>query len=157
MSHRCPAEDTVTLIIWSAVELAVTMICAAIPVLRPLYRRIRGGISTDRSHSSNAVSKGYYKHDTGNDNTDAGGSIQLKDVPTTDSDTDLENNHGFPEANPKLGIRGPTTVTYIRRDNNSDEEILGPEFRKSQSEANASGRIQVLEHVDVRVEKVGRK
>lgn len=140
------------LIIWSAVELAVTMICAAIPVLRPLYRRIRGDNSTDQSRSSNAVSKGYYKHNTGNDNT---GSIQLKNIPCSDSD--LENNRGFPDANPKLGIRGPTTVTYIRRDNNSDEEILGPEFRQSQSEAAAAGRIQVLEHVDVRVEKAGRK
>lgn len=29
--------DTINLIIWSAAELAVTMVCIGIPVLRPLW------------------------------------------------------------------------------------------------------------------------
>lgn len=33
------AEDTVDLIIWSAVELAVTLFCVGLPTLAPLYRR----------------------------------------------------------------------------------------------------------------------
>ena len=34
-----PPEDTVGLIIWSAVELAVTLFCVGLPTLAPLYRR----------------------------------------------------------------------------------------------------------------------
>lgn len=33
-------EDTVDLIVWSAAEIAVTMICIGIPVCRPLYKRL---------------------------------------------------------------------------------------------------------------------
>ncbi|KAK5659586.1 hypothetical protein OQA88_788 [Cercophora sp. LCS_1] len=147
IASRNYTEDTVPLIVWSAVELAVTMICIGIPVLRPLYRRMRGLGSTDQSNSSNV--KGYYKHDTGNDNQNG---INLKNIPSG-SESDTENTRGFPDAPTKLGIRGPTTVTYIRRDNHSDEEILGPEYLQSQSEGPVAGRIQVFEHVDVRVEQ----
>ena len=34
-----PPEDTVGLIIWSAVELAVMLFCVGLPTLAPLYRR----------------------------------------------------------------------------------------------------------------------
>ncbi|KAE8356318.1 hypothetical protein BDV28DRAFT_117269 [Aspergillus coremiiformis] len=50
-------EDTVPLIIWSAVELAVTLICVGIPTVRPLYRRIVHGSSVKESH------EGYKRHD----------------------------------------------------------------------------------------------
>ncbi|GMF74839.1 unnamed protein product [Aspergillus oryzae] len=43
-------EDTVPLIIWSAVELAVTLICVGIPTIRPLYRYIVHGSSVKESH-----------------------------------------------------------------------------------------------------------
>lgn len=45
-------EDTVNLIIWSAVELAVTLICVGIPTVRPLYRTIVHG-----SHSESSEGK----------------------------------------------------------------------------------------------------
>ncbi|KAK1756493.1 hypothetical protein QBC47DRAFT_401396 [Echria macrotheca] len=151
-------EDTVPLIIWSAVELAVTMICAGIPVLRPLFRRSPTG-STNQSSSESKRSKGYYKHGTGNDNSLTGTTdVELKTRPS--SDTDLEANRSFSDADRKLGIGGPTTITYIRRDNNSDEEILGPEFRRSQqqqTETTKAGRIHVHEHIQVLVEEAGSK
>lgn len=37
-SQLCSTEDTVGLIVWSAAEIAVTMICIGIPVCRPLYK-----------------------------------------------------------------------------------------------------------------------
>ncbi|KAK3357828.1 hypothetical protein B0T25DRAFT_630790 [Lasiosphaeria hispida] len=149
IASRNYTEDTVPLIIWSAVELAVTMVCAGVPVLRPLYRRIKGGITTDDSAGN---SNGYYKHGTGNDNSTNQDSIRLKNMSSIE--TDVENNRGFPGAHPKLGIRGPTTVTYIKGDNHSDEEILGPEYRQSQAGAQP-GQIHIHEHVDVHVERAG--
>lgn len=124
------------------------MVCAGVPVLRPLIRRFKGATST--TGSSKSQSKGYYKHGTGNDNNNPG-SINLKNISTSESD--IESGRGFAGANPKLGIRGTTTVTYIGRDNNSDEEILGAEYRESESDSPAAGRIQVHERVNVRVEQ----
>jgi len=135
------------------------MICAGIPVFRPLYRRITGGLTSLGSNSKSASStSGYLKHGTGNDTRSA--NINLRNMtPSRTGD--------FPDAHPKLGIRGATTVTYIKGDNHSDEEILGWEFRQGQRRqgGNGDGRrdsegrggIQVREHVDVTVETVGGK
>ncbi|KAE8374015.1 hypothetical protein BDV26DRAFT_296419 [Aspergillus bertholletiae] len=43
-------EDTVALVIWSAVELAMTLICVGIPTVRPLYRYIVHGSNVQESH-----------------------------------------------------------------------------------------------------------
>jgi hypothetical protein len=124
------------------------MICAGIPVLRPLYRRITGSLTT--ASKSGSSSAGYYKHGTGNDTRST--NIDLPDLSSQqDKSSGLRGgNSEFPESNPKLGLRGVTTVTYIKGDNHSDEEILGWECRRE------SG-IQVREHVDVRVEQAERK
>lgn len=148
-------EDTVPLIIWSAVELCITMICNGIPVLRPLLRH---GAGTTQG-TSQRFSNGYYKHGMGNDNS-MPSSINLKNMASGGGGggggSDVENNRGFPDAPSKLGIRGPTTTTYISGDNYSDEDILGPEFRHSRP-APAPNSIEVREHVDVHVEQAGKK
>lgn len=38
--------DTVSLVIWSASELLITIICANIPMIRPLWAKVRGKRST---------------------------------------------------------------------------------------------------------------
>lgn len=43
------AAETVSLVIWSASELLITIICANIPMLRPLWSKLLGGSSTYRS------------------------------------------------------------------------------------------------------------
>ncbi|KAK8084443.1 hypothetical protein PG997_005714, partial [Apiospora hydei] len=49
-ARTIPVEDTVGLIVWSAAEIAVTMICIGIPVCRPLYKRFLTQLtSSDRS------------------------------------------------------------------------------------------------------------
>ncbi|GAB1319258.1 Integral membrane protein pth11 [Madurella fahalii] len=53
-------KDTVGLIVWSAAEIAVTMICIGIPVCRPLYKRFLDKISTNGTGSG-----GYKKHSVG--------------------------------------------------------------------------------------------
>ena len=129
-------EDTVPLIIWSAAEMAVTLMCIGIPILRPLYRRAVYG--------SNLSSDRYYKkHGDGTDER----SYDLRNMPASNGAT--ESNRGFPSADLKLGIRGPTTVTQIAGDNHSDESILGPEYRGSIVEQQNSHGIQVKQDVHV--------
>ncbi|KAB8260898.1 hypothetical protein BDV32DRAFT_43353 [Aspergillus pseudonomiae] len=48
--------DTVPMLIWSATESCVTIMCSTIPVLRPLYVRIRYG-TKDESNSGNSSYK----------------------------------------------------------------------------------------------------
>ncbi|GAB1215676.1 hypothetical protein ATERTT37_004868 [Aspergillus terreus] len=52
-------EDTVNLVVWSAVELAVTLICVGIPTIRPLFRHLIKGSSFKSSGNK------YPAQDTG--------------------------------------------------------------------------------------------
>lgn len=58
---------------------------------------------------------------------------------------------GFHKSHPKLGIRGPGTITRIAGDNKSDESILGPEYRqgKGSSSSPVPGSIYVKQDVHV--------
>lgn len=51
-------EDTVGLIVWSAAEISVTMVCIGIPVCRPLYKNFLNKLT------SSFNSTGYKKHNT---------------------------------------------------------------------------------------------
>lgn len=93
-------EDTVNLIIWSAVELAVTLICVGIPTIRPLYRVIVHGSNLEDSEG------GYIKHN----NSDQSSHIQMQNM--------AKNNTAF-----RAKEEG-TTELYISRNNHSDEEVL---------------------------------
>lgn len=57
-------EDTVNLIVWSAAELAITMVCAGIPVIRPLFRQGRESRSSTASSSNGKKrsGRGYISH-----------------------------------------------------------------------------------------------
>lgn len=46
------AEKTVSAIVWSAAEIAVTLICIGIPVCRPLYKRICQKLTSNDAGSS---------------------------------------------------------------------------------------------------------
>ncbi|KAK3940295.1 hypothetical protein QBC46DRAFT_127916 [Diplogelasinospora grovesii] len=141
-------KDTVGLIVWSAAEIAVTMICIGIPVCRPLYKRFLdrllskgnsgyqkqgasngprfglrtfGGSAMPNRWESNADGKSQVSHTTSGTDNGPGGSGA--------------NNGSFTDV--KLGINGPFTETRamagrVAPDNHSDEEILGEEFRRSQ-------------------------
>ncbi|KAE8360443.1 hypothetical protein BDV27DRAFT_41114 [Aspergillus caelatus] len=49
--------DTVPMLIWSATESCVTIMCSSIPVLRPLYVRIRYGTKDENGSSGNTSYK----------------------------------------------------------------------------------------------------
>ncbi|RFN52106.1 hypothetical protein FIE12Z_3658 [Fusarium flagelliforme] len=127
--------DTVPLIIWSAAEMAVTLICIGIPILRPLWRRVL--------HNSNLSSERYYRKQEENNNEQ---SYNMDSMPPSNG-----NRRGFHKSHPKLGIRGPGTITRIAGDNKSDESILGPEYRqgKGSSPSPAPGGIHVKQDVHV--------
>ncbi|KAF4774681.1 hypothetical protein HER10_EVM0002379 [Colletotrichum scovillei] len=132
-------RDSVGLIVWSAAEMAITMICVGIPVCRPLYKRL-----FYRFTSENA-SSGYQKQ-----NEERSSSVPLRTIgggmvggggrPLPQSKTDTTNKSDTDDLSFKdaaLGIKGSSTRTQVSRgdipmDNTSDEEILGEEFRKSQ-------------------------
>ncbi|KAI5927226.1 hypothetical protein F4810DRAFT_649833 [Camillea tinctor] len=62
--------DTVPLLIWSATEGLVTIMCSSIPVLRPLYVRVKYGSKGDSSSNSRGYPLPEYgpnsKHNTNN-------------------------------------------------------------------------------------------
>lgn len=93
-------EDTVDLIIWSAVELAVTLICVGIPTVRPLYRTLLHG-----SHPESSEGK-YVRHEDSNQSSRYRMRNLAKD---TTSFNVVQEGH---------------TESYITCDNRSDEEIL---------------------------------
>lgn len=111
--------DTVDLIIWSAVELAVTLICVGIPTVRPLYRVIVHGSNLDDSEG------GYVKHN----NSDQSSRVHMQNM--------AKHNTTF-----RAKEEG-TTELYISRNNHSDEEVL-----VGQNDKNRRG-IRVREEVRV--------
>ncbi|KAF9778789.1 hypothetical protein IL306_003265 [Fusarium sp. DS 682] len=126
-------KATVGLIVWSAAEIAVTMICIGIPVCRPLYKRyLDKWTSRDGSKYREQSGGGSYPLQT------IGGSTLYPNAPGK-NDSVSEDCEKL-EHERKIGVRGPFTKTRIyskgidrvRDDNQSDEEILGPDFRRDQ-------------------------
>ncbi|KAJ6087166.1 hypothetical protein N7467_006080 [Penicillium canescens] len=116
-------EDTVDLVIWSGVEMAVTLICVGIPTVRPLYRTIVHGSSVKSSESR------YVKHD------DSSHSSRFR------MQNPMKRSTMFSVAQESI------TEAYIARNNQSDEEILMDQY------GNNIGGIRVREEVRVRGSK----
>lgn len=121
-SRALPAEDTIKLNVWSGAEMTVTMICIAIPVCRPLYKRV-------------VYSSSYRKQSDGSDKPES------HDLRPAVSNHDLASKL-------KLGVNGPFTRTDITRDENgSEEQILDVEL--GGSVPGSIGGIRVKENVKV--------
>lgn len=128
MSDISFPEDTVGLIVWSAAEIAVTLICIGIGVCRPLYKRyIDQWTSRDGSKYVEHSEAGSYAL-----RTFGGGNAPRRGKGQDDSEAD-----SITIAERRLGIGKPfSTKAYAiggnRLHGDSDEEILGPDFRRSQ-------------------------
>ena len=158
------------MIVWSAAEIAVTMICIGIPVCRPLYKQY-----LDKWTSRDA-SKNYQQQRSGGRSYPLrtfGGSTMPGDVDERDadvkdqaasSDHSLTGGDSVTTADRKLGLNGPFTKSYamggerVTGDNQSDEEILGPDFRRSQRQeasidvqrkGTSGGGIQVTDEFEI--------
>ncbi|KAF4457691.1 hypothetical protein F53441_421 [Fusarium austroafricanum] len=126
-------KDTVGLIVWSAAEIAVTMICIGIPICRPLYKRyLDKWTSRDGSKYREHSAGGSYPLQT------IGGSTLNPNTP--DKNNSMSEDYDKEKHERRIGVKGPFTKTKIyskgidrlRDDNQSDEEILGPDFRRDQ-------------------------
>lgn len=125
------------LIVWTAVEITVTMVCIGIPVCRPLYKKYFRKWTT--RNSSN-----YPEHNSGASyplRTIGGGIIPAKRADKSGSgDTSDTHDKIMREHERKLGIGSSLSRTKVypkadgrfHSDDQSEEEILGPEFRRSQ-------------------------
>ncbi|KAF7169151.1 hypothetical protein CNMCM5623_001938 [Aspergillus felis] len=104
-------EDTVDLIIWSAVELAVTLICVGIPTIRPLYRHIVHG---SRFKESN---EGYKKHEES-------GEIHMKPLGKKPRKGDLDTTTSTVLGDTGFDIPRGENSSYVQHVKESDEERL---------------------------------
>ncbi|KAH6685059.1 hypothetical protein F5X68DRAFT_242188 [Plectosphaerella plurivora] len=106
--------ETVKLVIWTAAEMSVTLICIAVPTIIPLYLKItRATLSTNKSASSGR----YQKHSQG---TDESRELQRIKPPAG-----MELQKTAHERT--LGVNGPfneVNIGYTSDGNNSDEAIL---------------------------------
>lgn len=107
------------------------MICIGIPVCRPLYKRyLDKWTSRDASNYQERSGGGSYPLKT------FGGST-LRPRPS-DRDNSSEGGDSITLAERKLGIGGPYNKSFaraggrVRGDDQSEESILGPDFRRSQ-------------------------
>ncbi|KAJ0114056.1 hypothetical protein J7T55_007890 [Diaporthe amygdali] len=152
-------RDTVGLIIWSAAEIAVTMICIAVPVCRPLYNRFLDkftsqGTGSYQRQNGSGQSPGFALHTFGGSTLKPRGgqghrvSSKRRTSPG-EADSELPSFGGH-----KMGYTSTyATAMGVRQENNqSEEEILGPEARKGGLgllSGPGSNAIRVTEEVDV--------
>ncbi|KAK8113050.1 hypothetical protein PG984_013576 [Apiospora sp. TS-2023a] len=116
-------DETVPLVIWSAVEIAVTMVCIIIPVLRPLYRRV---CESTRSSFS------YHKHGAGSDSSQRCSSIALRTIGGSSVDGgEYLTPSDLLKRDMKLGLRTLSITQVVSNKGGSQEEILGEEYRNS--------------------------
>lgn len=150
---NAPSEDSVPLIVWSAAEMAVTLICIGIPVCRPVYRRVYHHFYPHKQTS------GYRKQDYDPENpsfaleTIGGGRVnkskvsskekELSSAASRNRDEEYGNSDdGESFSGVRGGARGGVGHFSQARagavgaggspDNASDEEILGGEYWRNQ-------------------------
>ncbi|KAK8062864.1 hypothetical protein PG997_014961 [Apiospora hydei] len=113
---------TAPLVIWSAVEIAVTMVCIVIPVIRPLYRTIS---ESARSSSS------YQKHGAGRDLSQRDSSVQLRTIEGSSVDgAEYLSPNDLLKRDMRLGLR-TLSITHIVSNKPSQEEMLRDEYQNS--------------------------
>ncbi|KAF9768753.1 hypothetical protein IL306_013901 [Fusarium sp. DS 682] len=129
-------KDPVGLIVWSAAEMTVTMICISIPVCRPLYKKYFSkwsscGSSKYREQNSGAS----YPLQTIGGSTMYPAQVHKKDSKSEASVKEYERKDvGGSYTKNRVFAKG-TEKGY--GENESEEEILRPDFRKSQHDVEA--------------------
>ncbi|OIW26350.1 hypothetical protein CONLIGDRAFT_580647 [Coniochaeta ligniaria NRRL 30616] len=121
--------DTVPMLIWSATESTVTIMCSSIPVLRPLYVRVRYGSKGDSSSGQNSSYK----------------------LPMYGNQSNKKYGLGSAAGTePNAGASHQTVITY-NADNASDESILRD--TKVQNVSGISGGIRRTDQVEISYSK----
>ncbi|GFF23654.1 hypothetical protein IFM61606_08897 [Aspergillus udagawae] len=108
-------ESTVDLVIWSAVEMAATLICVGIPTVRPLYRHIVHG---SRFKESN---EGYKKHDESGESNPV---INMKPLGKKPRKGDLDTTTSTILGDTEFDTPRGETSSYVQHVRETDEERL---------------------------------
>ncbi|KAF5660147.1 integral membrane protein pth11 [Fusarium heterosporum] len=128
-------KDPMGLIVWTAAEMTVTMICIGIPVCRPLWKQYLIKWTSRDSKSREPNSAGSFPLQT------IGGSTPYP-KPTYKRDELIDSDDVLREQDRKSGLRDSIAkarhysngIERAQNDNQSEEEILGSGFRRSQRE-----------------------
>ncbi|KAK8121313.1 hypothetical protein PG999_005433 [Apiospora kogelbergensis] len=124
LSSKNYLKDTVGLIVWSAAEIAVTMICIGIPVCRPLYKSFLTRLT---SSDASKYKKRIEERDVFAMHTFGGSTLKPLDGTTLDSSAGRD---GPCDGDVKAKVRGAFNQPYITggrtgTGNTSEESILG--------------------------------
>lgn len=118
------------MLIWSATENTVTIMCSSIPVLRPLYVRLRYGSKGDSTNPSGQINSSYKLPMYGNHSGggprkfalgSSAGEDDYDDLKTTATTTAAGAGAEVPHNSNAKNNR--TVITY-NANNASDESIL---------------------------------
>jgi hypothetical protein len=147
-SHSDYTYDTVSLVLWSASELLVTIICANVPLLRPLYTKVRSvSDSRNMSEIQDPYNGGSYAGRAHSRRRGGGGGSRSHKKGSDSTWTELDDVHMVSTLAAEDG-RGTnkTTIAAARaRSQESDESIL--------REYNQQSRIRVQADVRVAAER----
>ncbi|KAF5543084.1 integral membrane protein pth11 [Fusarium napiforme] len=124
-------KDPVGLIVWSAAEMTVTMICIGIPVCRPLYKKYFSKWSSRNSSKYQQNSGASFPLQTIGGSIKYPAQVQKKDSASEASVQEYERK-GVGSSYGKNKVFANGAERYV--ENQSEEEILGPDFRRSQRE-----------------------
>ena len=133
-------ETTVPLIVWSAAEMAITLICIGIPVLRPLYKRIYSRFRTLSARSSGYLKQsdpsreqpGYALHTIGGGPLDIGQS-NMNGVNSTKAISPTDKKDKFRHMEVKIGV---SELSQMR--------VVVEDYGRSQLESSSHNKRRVL-------------
>lgn len=127
------------LIIWSSVEMAVTMVCIGIPVTMPLWRRMLG-------KSNSLADRKYRKYERHDENSDSRG-FELSDARRPRA-----THVGHIGGSSRLGLKCTQTTDIRATTNESDENILPTKAEHTTETTGSSPKEQPLAGVHVKDE-----
>ncbi|KAI1880833.1 hypothetical protein JX265_001073 [Neoarthrinium moseri] len=153
-------RDTVGLIVWSAAEIAVTMICIGIPVCRPLYKtfldRLNSSIGSGYAKSSSAAAPPLALHTFG------GTTMRNNYVKADDFEAPQKDPHSLNSyTGQSTGITKPFPKSYavatanVLPHNPSEEEILGVSSCWEAGSERRSNQIRITEEYQVTSKRLG--
>ncbi|KAL9567218.1 hypothetical protein ACKAV7_008648 [Fusarium commune] len=126
-------KDPAGLIVWSAAEMTVTMICIGIPVCRPLYKKYFGKWSSrNKSKDQEQNSGASYPLQTIGGSTMYPAQVHKKES-TSEASVKEYQGKGISSSYSKNKVFAKG-VERVYGENQSEEEILGPDFRRSQQQ-----------------------
>lgn len=138
-SHQHPLDDTVPFIVWFTVENNIVMTIASIPVIRPLYIRIRKRMGDGDSYdiNPNRPRTDYRKRAKKNSNNTTDLFSETKDLQTTltgftggATDSRDEETQTATQDAPTDRITKTTRVT-VRYGGSGDSQTLSSSTRNS--------------------------